>query len=108
LGAVQNAAYIKPGISYDIVPDTFGARLDLMYAVAHRPVAYPGNSPNLGIEIDAALMYRNEEEGFYAGLVYGVLFPFKALSFPGEIYPAPYAHDSETAQTFQARLYVKF
>ena len=53
-----------------------------MYAIANRPVGYPGNSFNLGLEIDAALMYKNEEEGFYAGLVYGVLFPFGALNFP--------------------------
>lgn len=106
LGTVNNAAYLKPGISYDII-DNFGARVDIIYSLAHRPVAYPGNATNLGLEIDAALMYKNEEEGFYAGLVYGVLFPFAALSLPASIYPG-FANDSQTAQTFQARLYVKF
>ena len=107
LGTVENAAYIKPGVSYDII-ENFGARVDIMYAMAHRPVGYPGNSTNLGLEIDAALMYKNEEEGFYAGLVYGVLFPFGALSIPSGIYGPMYAKDADTAQTFQARLYVKF
>jgi len=108
LGTVNNATYFKPGVSYDIV-DNFGARVDLMYAIANRPVAYPGNSYNLGLEIDAQLMYKNEEEGFYAGLVYGVLFPFAALGLPSEIYGAQYAKASpDIAQTFQARLIVKF
>jgi len=108
LGTVNNATYFKPGVSYDIV-DNFGARVDIMYAIANRPVAYPGNSYNLGLEIDAQLMYKNEEEGFYAGLVYGVLFPFAGLGLPGSIYGAQYAKDSpDIAQTFQARLIVKF
>jgi uncharacterized protein (TIGR04551 family) len=108
LGTVNNATYFKPGVSYDIV-DNFGARVDIMYAMANRPVAYPGNSYNLGLEIDAALMYKNEEEGFYAGLVYGVLFPFAALGLPGSIYGQTYAKESpDIAQTFQARLIVKF
>ena len=108
LGSVSNATYFKPGVSYDIV-DNFGARVDIMYAMANNPVAYPGNSYNLGLEIDAQLMYKNEEEGFYAGLVYGVLFPFAALGLPGEIYGAQYAKESpDIAQTFQARLIVKF
>lgn len=108
LGTVNNATYFKPGVSYDIV-DNFGARVDLMYALANRPVAYPGNSYNLGLEIDAQLMYKNEEEGFYAGLVYGVLFPFAALGLPANIYGTQYAKESpDIAQTFQARLVVKF
>lgn len=108
LGTVNNATYFKPGVSYDIV-DNFGARVDLMYALANRPVAYPGNSYNLGLEIDAQLMYKNEEEGFYAGLVYGVLFPFSALGLPSGIYTPQFAKDSpDIAQTFQARLIVKF
>lgn len=106
LGTVNNAAYFKPGVSYDIV-DNFGARVDIMYAMAHKPVGYPGNSYNLGLEIDAALLYKNEEEGFYAGLVYGVLFPFGALNFPASIF-GQFANEASTAQTFQARLYVKF
>ena len=108
LGTVNNATYFKPGVSYDIV-DNFGARVDLMYAIANRPVAYPGNSYNLGLEIDAQLMYKNEEEGFYAGLVYGVLFPFAALGLPAAIYGQQFAKESpDIAQTFQARLIVKF
>jgi uncharacterized protein (TIGR04551 family) len=107
LGTVNNATYFKPGVSYDIV-DNFGARLDMIYSLANKPVGYPGNAFNLGLELDAALMYHNEEEGFYASLVYGVLFPFGALNFPREIFGDQFAHNMDTAQTFQARLAVKF
>jgi hypothetical protein len=49
------------------------------------------------------------EEGFYAGLVYGVLFPFAGLGLPAAIYGSQYAKESpDIAQTFQARLIVKF
>ena len=43
-------------------------------------------------------MYKNEEEGFYAGLVYGVLFPFAALGLPGSIYGAQYAKTRPTSR----------
>lgn len=108
LGTVSNATYFKPGVSYDII-DNLGARLDLMYAIANRPIGYPGNSYNLGLEIDAQLMYKNEEEGFYAGLVYGVLFPFAGLGLPSDIYGTEFAKPGpDIAQTFQARVIVKF
>jgi uncharacterized protein (TIGR04551 family) len=107
LGTDNNATYFKPGVSYDIV-DNFGARVDLMYAIANKPVGYPGNSYNLGLEIDAQIMYKNEEEGFYAGLVYGVLFPFAGLGLPSAIYGAGSKESPDIAQTFQARLIVKF
>jgi uncharacterized protein (TIGR04551 family) len=106
LGTVYNATYFKPGVSYDIV-DNFGARVDILYAMANRPVGFPGNGRNLGLEIDAQLLYKNEEEGFYAGLMYGVLFPFDALHFPTEIF-GQFNNQAGIAQTFQARLYVKF
>jgi uncharacterized protein (TIGR04551 family) len=106
LGTVNNATYFKPWISYDIV-DSFTARLDAMYAIANRFVAYPGNSYNLGLELDASLLYRNEEEGFYAGVTFGYLFPFDALKHPGSIFPG-FDKGPDGAFTLQARLAVKF
>ena len=108
LGTVNNATYFKPGVSYDIV-DNFGARVDIMYAIANNPVAYPGNSYNLGLEIDARSCTRTRKRASTPALVYGVLFPFAALGLPGEIYGAQFAKESpDIAQTFQARLIVKF
>ncbi|MSP60108.1 MAG: TIGR04551 family protein [Myxococcales bacterium] len=106
LGTVTNATYFKPHASYDII-DSLSARLDVIYAIANVPVAYPGNSINLGVELDGSVMYHNDAEGFYAGVSYGVLFPLGALNIPGEIYPG-YGKEAEAAQTFQGRLVVKF
>ena len=51
-------------------------------------------------------MYRNEREGFYFGLIYGVLFPLDALKIPGSIYGSEFAHGADSAQTFQGRMIV--
>ena len=106
LGTVANAVYFKPTIQYDLL-DSIGARLDIIYSLAHRPVAFPGNSANLGFEIDLDLYYRNVDEGFYAGLQYGLLVPLGALDRPEDIYGTR-ASNAEVAQTLQARLIVKF
>jgi hypothetical protein len=107
LGAVSNATYFKGTVGYDIT-ESFLARVDVIYSLANRPVGYPGNATNLGVEIDAQLMYRNEKEGFYFGLAYGVLFPFSALSLPEIIFGTAFRQSPSTAQTVQARVVVKF
>lgn len=106
LGSVSNATYFKGSVQYDIF-DSFGARADVIYSIADRPVGYPGNSYHLGVEIDVSLMYKNEDDGFYAGLSYGVLFPLAGLERHSDIYGAS-AVDAKTAQTFQGRIAVKF
>lgn len=112
LGTVSNAVYFKPWIQYLIV-DSFGARLDALYAMTHEPLGYPGNSRNLGIELDLDIFYRNLEEKFFAGLQYGVMFPLGALDRPRELdgetfFSEATAADAEIAHTVQARLIVKF
>ena len=117
MGTVANAVYFKPWIQYNLV-DTFGARLDMIYSLAHRPVAYPGNSPHLGVEFDLNIFYRNPEDGFYAGLQYGVLFPLAGLDRPDDaatlngkpttLFSKADAFDAEVAHTLQARMIVKF
>ncbi len=107
IGTVTNATYFRPSVWYDLI-DQLSARLDVIYSIANVPVSYPGNSANLGLELDATLMYHNDREGFYAGLAYGVLFPFGALNIPGTIYGAAFNHDASAAQTFQGRIVVKF
>lgn len=107
LSAVSNAMYFKPSIQYNII-DSFGARLDLIYSLAHQPISFPGNSRNLGLELDLDIFYRNVDEGFYAGMQYGVLFPFGALDRPAEIFGSSGAVDANVAHTLQGRLIVKF
>ena len=107
IGTVANAVYFKPWIQYDLL-SSLGARLDVIYSLAHRPVAFPGNSPNLGLEFDLDLYYRNEAEGFYAGFQYGILIPFAGLDRPESIYGVLRARNASVAQTLQARLIIKF
>ena len=107
MGTVANAFYWKPWIQYNLL-DSFGARLDMIHSVAHKPIAYPGNDPNLGVELDLDIFYKNEEEGFFAGLQYGVLFPLDGLDRPKSIPGIKYEADAEIAHTLQARMIVKF
>jgi uncharacterized protein (TIGR04551 family) len=78
-GAVTNAAYAKPFLSYDLTKS-------IMFKVANitsfalRPIATPGNSTMYGTEFNGDLGYNGER--LFAGFSYGVLFPFAALSHP--------------------------
>jgi uncharacterized protein (TIGR04551 family) len=117
LGTVANATYFKPHISYDVF-ENLGARFDLIYSIANNPVGWPGNGRNIGVELDLEVYYKNVREGFYAGLVYGVLFPQQALARPAEIYGAAEGgqglatvstgFNPGAAHTFQGRIFVKF
>ena len=106
VGTVTNATYFKASAAYDIL-DNLNARADVIYSIANVPVGWPGNNVNLGLELDASVMYHNDDEGFYAGIAYGVLFPFAGLNIPASIYGPP-GFDAQTAQTVQGRLVVKF
>jgi uncharacterized protein (TIGR04551 family) len=111
-GTVSNATYFKPHIAYDIV-ESFGGRLDIIYSLANRPVATPGNGLNYGLELDVSLGYHNDDEGFYAGVTYGVLFPFGALDHPATIagqqfWGSTYGGSSHAAQILRTWVGIKF
>lgn len=106
LGAVSNAVYFKPTASYDILKN-LTVRADAIYSIAANAVGYPGNSTNLGLELDASLTWRDLEHGLDLSLAYGVLFPFAGLSLPETIYPG-HGHDAETAQAVQLRALIRF
>lgn len=114
LGTVYNATYIKPSVSYWLI-DSFGGQVDLIYSLANKPATFPGHAVNMGMEINARLMYKNEDEGFYITAEYGVLFSLGALEqtasiwdqTPGTFVPLP-AVGGTTAQVFQAKLMLKF
>ncbi len=106
-GAVINAAYVKPWLRYNIT-ERFGFKVSAISSFALIPVATPGNKSMLGIELDGDVGYSNEKEGFFAGLSYGVLFPFGGLDHPLAIFPNETQLNASTAQTFQARLVLQF
>jgi hypothetical protein len=88
---------------------------------ALKPVATPGNSTVYGTEFDSDIGYSGNH--IFAGLSYGVLFPFGALSHPafdplqggpGFSYgttadgTATNVKDAGTSHTIQARLVLTF
>ncbi len=120
-GAVTNAAYAKPFLSYDLTKS-------IMFKVANitsfalKPVATPGNGTMYGTEFNGDLGYSGNR--LFAGVSYGVLFPFSALSHPandadaggagygyggaGENSTNANVGDAETAHTIQFRLVLGF
>lgn len=106
LGTVANATYLKPSLQFDFL-GALGTRLDLIYSFANNPTAYPGNARSLGLEMDLDLYYQNLDDGFTAGLQYGLLIPLGALDRPASIYLSD-AKDAGLAQTLRARMVIKF
>jgi len=112
LGAITNATYVKPSVSYNVT-DRIHFKLAGIASFSNVPVSTPGNDISgrlYGIELDAELGYGNKDDGFFAGLYYGVFFPFGALNYPVEIFPDSVInqHEPSTAQTIQAKLLLKF
>lgn len=110
LGAVTNATYVKPSLSYNVT-ERFGFKAAGIASFSNVPVSTPGNDFSgrmYGIELDADVGYSNKEEGFFAGISYGVFFPFGALDHPVEFFPNEVNNTPSTAQTIQARLLIKF
>ncbi len=120
VGAVTNAAYAKPFLAYDLTKSiTF--KVANITSFALKPVATPGNSTMYGTEFNGDLGYNGSR--VYAGISYGVLFPFAALSHPvtdpagggpGFPYGSPSnaagdnSGTAETAHTIQVRLILGF
>jgi uncharacterized protein (TIGR04551 family) len=79
IGAVTNAIYVKPFVSFDITKSLVlrGAGIA---SFAHRKVATPGNASPLGVELDAD--FGDEGRSFFAGISYGLLFALSGLDHP--------------------------
>jgi uncharacterized protein (TIGR04551 family) len=113
LGTVTNATYVRPTFEWKI-GDSFRLKSQAVLSFANKPVATPGNGRMYGLELDADFGY--ESGGFFAGIAYGVLFPFSALDHPesegrggpGFGYSEANTGDAETSQTIQSRLMLKF
>ncbi len=78
LGAVTDAWFAKPTISYRFLPG-LEAVLTGIYSQAQRPQFTPGQQAPLGLEGDLGVHYATDD-GFVANLDYGVLVPFGGLS----------------------------
>ena len=110
LGTVTNAVYFKPAVSYwfDLQQNRqLGLAGSFIYSMAQVPVATPGNALGYGLEMDLSASYRNTAEGFYAGMTWGVLWPFGALDRPQAIW-GDSAADAKAAQVLRGFLGVKF
>jgi uncharacterized protein (TIGR04551 family) len=122
IGAVSNAAYGKPFLSYDLTK-TITMKVANITSFALKPVATPGNEVMWGSEFDADIGLTTSS--FHAGLAYGILFPLGAMDHPADpsgrdafsydtdIDPSPTITDinigdAGTAHTLQLRLVVKF
>jgi len=82
IGAVTNAAYAKPFLSYDLTKNlTF--KVSNITSFALKPVATPGNGVMYGTEFDGELGFN--AGGIYASIAYGVLFPFGAMAHPEDV-----------------------
>ncbi|MCB9562122.1 MAG: TIGR04551 family protein [Kofleriaceae bacterium] len=113
IGAVTNAAYAKPFLSYQLTKG-ITARIANVTSFALKPVATPGNGSLYGVEFDGDLGYT-ATNGFSAGIAYGVLFPLSAMNHPedpstgsGFGYGAGNTGDAGNAHTIQFRLGLSF
>ncbi len=111
LGTVSNAIYGKGSFTYDL-SSKFQIRGAGILSAAHRKAATPGNSKLYGVEFDADVGYHND--GFFAGLSYGIYLPMAAMDHPGnpndgsEVQFGEVAQGASTAQTIQTRLVLQF
>jgi len=114
MGTVTNAIYFKPSVAYwlDV---TEGRQLGLsgsvIYSMAPVPASTPGNAMNYGVEMDLNLGYRNIGEKFYAGMVWGVFWPFGALNHPGgtgQQYASGGAGTATASQVLRGFVGIKF
>jgi uncharacterized protein (TIGR04551 family) len=110
VGAVSNAAYVKPFIQYDVTRSiTF--KLANVTSFALHKESTPGDSRIYGTEFDGDLGYAGN--GMFLGISYGVLFPLNAMGHPAEL--AAYTSgaltntgSASTAHTIQSRFVLAF
>ena len=108
-GTVSNAVYVRPAMTYwlDLAERRqVGLSGAFIYSMAMEKISTPGNALPYGVEMNLSLSYRNPADGFYAGLVWGVLWPMAALNRPTGLWDVP--QDATSAQILRGFLGVKF
>ena len=108
IGGVTNSFYMKPWIAYDFLAgdeDALGMQLSTMYARAVEADGTPGQSPNLGVEIDFSLFF-GQKNTFHMALDWGTLIPMRGLDrAETEAYPSK---ASKWAMLLRTRLIWQF
>jgi uncharacterized protein (TIGR04551 family) len=109
MGAVSNAAYFKPFVSYQLT-NSINGKLQNITAFAPQSAATPGGQRFYGTEFDADISYRNG--GFSAGIAYGVYLPFAAMTHPADINQTEVygdnTNDPGTAHSITSRFMLAF
>ncbi|XXF76774.1 TIGR04551 family protein [Myxococcaceae bacterium GXIMD 01537] len=104
LGGITDAFYVKPGAKYSVTEG-----LELFGSVIYSQAFYSESTPStvnsgLGVEIDVGAQYETED-GFVAGVAWGILFPLAGLQeAPG----AALRPEFETAQALRGTLGIRF
>ncbi|WP_224364305.1 TIGR04551 family protein [Hyalangium versicolor] len=103
IGGLTDAAYVKPSVKYSLA-DGF----DLFGSVIYSQALYAESTPSttnraLGLEVDLGARYETED-GFVAGINWGILFPMAGLQEPPDVAQ----RDFETAQAIRGTLAVRF
>lgn len=118
-GAVTNAVYAKPFLQYDLTKSIM-FKVANITSFAMNPVATPGNSAMYGTEFNGDVGLNSNR--LFAGISYGVLFPFGAMSHPvtneleggtgfgygPDINGNSNVGDGSTAHTIQMRMVLAF
>jgi uncharacterized protein (TIGR04551 family) len=126
LQRVQGAYYFRPSVEYDFNREPNGQRIGggaaIIWSRASQPVQAPGNSADLGLELDFKLYYQAKDGslnddpdkmgGFFTQVEYGVMFPLGGLGYlPGEEQDLEDANNPveiDTAQTLRWYLGILF
>jgi len=104
IGGLTDAAYVKPTVKYSLA-DGF----DLFGGVVYSQALYAQSTPStvnrsLGLEVDLGARYETED-GFVAGLNWGILFPMSGLQ---EAPDSGLQREFETAQALRGTLGIRF
>ncbi len=105
---ITDAIYVRPAATY-----TIAEGFDVFAAVIYSRAIFPESTPssasaadmdaNLGIEINAGAQYVTDD-GFFAGVQYGILFPLAGLRNTAPGFTAPL----DNAQAVRGYFGVKF
>jgi uncharacterized protein (TIGR04551 family) len=104
LGGVTDAFYLKPSAKYSLA-DGFDLYGSLIYSQAFYAESTPSTTSSaLGVEVDVGARYETED-GFVAGISWGIFFPMAGLQEPPSATVRP---DFETAQALRGTLGIRF